>query len=265
MAEQIGNPSNKRKNRSSSSGGSCNSHGSPDAKKSNYTGDFHRAEGEATYIREEEDEVLIALSMSEEIHQKLQQILKKLEKLSTIEVTVNNLQTSLADMSAKIQTLESSHASAKQEITDLKTKQAAALKDCEGINASLSQFHTKKKTINAKLKELESKCLYMETYSRRENIKFEDIEEEADTEDTEAVLRPFLSKELGYHDAESVEIQPVHRLGKKRDGQKPRAILARFLRYKDCEKILSLGPRLRESEFRIYQDLPYEIVHVMVF
>ena len=155
-----------------------------------------------------------------------------------MEVTVNNLLTSLADMSAKIQTLESSHASAKQEITDLKTKQAAALKDCEGINASLSQFHTNEETINAKLKELESKCPYMKAFSRRENIKFENIEEEADTEDTEAVLRSFLSKALGYHDAESVEIQRVLCLGKKRDGQKPRAILARFFRYKDCENIL---------------------------
>ena len=78
-------------------------------------------------------------------------------------------------MSAKIQTLESSHASAKQEVTDLKTKQAAALKDCEGINASLSQFRTKEETINAKLKELESKCLYMEAYSSMKTLNLKTL------------------------------------------------------------------------------------------
>ena len=54
---------------------------------------------------------------------------------------------------------------------------------------------------------------------KHENIKFENIEEEADTEDTEAVLRSFLLKELGYHNTESVKIQRVHRLGKKETGK----------------------------------------------
>ena len=65
---------------------------------------------------------------------------------------------------------------------------------------------------------------------------------------------------LGFMDASSVEIQQVHRLGKKKENG-PRPILARFLRYKDCEKILSLGRRLKDSNYKMYQDLPYEIVH----
>ena len=78
--------------------------------------------------------------------------------------------------------------------------------------------------------------------------------------DTESVLRTFLEMELGYKDANTIEIQRVHRLGKKRDEEKPRPIIARFLRYKNCEEILSMGSRLRGSTFRMYQDLPYEIV-----
>ena len=60
-------------------------------------------------------------------------------------------------------------------------------------------------------------------------------------------------------DANSVEIQQVHRLGKKMENG-PRPILARFLRYKDCEKILSMGRRLKDGNYKMYQDLPYEIV-----
>ena len=113
-------------------------------------------------------------------------------------------------------------------------------------------------TSNFKL--IEDKNLYLEAYSRRENIKFENIpEEETNKEDTEMALRNFLETELGFGDAANVEIQRVHRLGKKR-GESPRPILARFLRYKDCEKLLSLGHRLRGTNYKMYQDLPFEIV-----
>ena len=88
-----------------------------------------------------------------------------------------------------------------------------------------------------KLKAYKQKKLYLAAYSRRENIKFENInefEDGSDKENTEQVLRLFMETELGFMDANSVEIQRVHRLGKKKN--EPRPILARFLRYKDCEK-----------------------------
>jgi len=40
---------------------------------------------------------------------------------------------------------------------------------------------------------------------------------------------------------------------------KPRPILARFLRFKDRQSMLALGPRLRETNYKMYQDLPFEI------
>ena len=61
---------------------------------------------------------------------------------------------------------------------------------------------------------------------------------------TESVLREFLQTELGFIDANNIEIQRVHHLGKKRDDE-PLPMIATFLRYKDCEKLLSLGHRLK--------------------
>ncbi|XP_068686755.1 uncharacterized protein [Montipora foliosa] len=118
------------------------------------------------------------------------------------------------------------------------------------------------------IKELENKNLYLEAYSRRENIKFENIQEEtghgAHQEATKDVLRTFLETHLGYENARSVEMQRVHRLKVKKSNAsndtKPKPIIARFLRYKDCERIFSLGHRLKGTEFRMYQDLPYGIV-----
>ena len=62
------------------------------------------------------------------------------------------------------------------------------------------------------VKETESKSLYLEAYSQRENIKFMNIKEgpQDQPEDTEEILRGFLQHKLGYVDAENVELQCVH-------------------------------------------------------
>ena len=64
-------------------------------------------------------------------------------------------------------------------------------------------------------------------------------------------LRTFLETELGFSDAANIEIQRVDRLG---------PVVARFLRYKDCGKLISLGHRPRGTNYKMYQDLPFEIV-----
>ena len=62
------------------------------------------------------------------------------------------------------------------------------------------------------VKETESKSLYLEAYSRGENIKFMNIEEgpQDQPEDTEKILRGFLEHKLGYEDVLNVELQRVH-------------------------------------------------------
>jgi len=71
------------------------------------------------------------------------------------------------------------------------------------------------------LDEIHTKNLYLEAYSHRENIKFTNIEESTEiggrtSEDTEEVLQTFLERDFGYRDARSVEIQRVHRIGKRK-------------------------------------------------
>ena len=215
-----------------------------------------------------------ALEMSEKLEEKLQAILTKLDKLDAIEKSVKILQETLAGMDSRIQSLESAQASAYRDIKDLKESLNFAEDKCmkttesfdeykQQISLQMTELEQKGTALEGKITELENKNPYLEAYSRRENIKFENIEEvlELNTrqEDTECVLPNFLESELGYKDAGSVEIQRVHRLNKKKDA-KPRPIIARFLRYKDCEQILSLGHRLKSTGYRMYQDLPYGIV-----
>ena len=87
-----------------------------------------------------------------------------------------------------------------------------------------------------------------------------EIQDRAPTEDTKAVLSDFLENVLGIQDAHSIEFQLVHRLGKPRtDNDKDRVIIARFLRYSDRERVLKCGRRLKDTEYKMYEDLPKEI------
>ena len=89
----------------------------------------------------------------------------------------------------------------------------------------IAKLETMEQEIHSKMEELESKDLYREVYSRRENIKFTNIEELSSPsrkkEDTEEVLRDFLKDQLGYLQARTVEIQRVHQLGKKKNDGEP--------------------------------------------
>ena len=140
--------------------------------------------------------------------------------------------------------LEAFKEEAKKDINDLKDGANFATKQLQEksqevaeAQAEITELTRKVQKHEEAVKETESKCLYLEAYSRRENIKFMNIEEgpQDQPEDTEEILRDFLERELGFVDAQNVEFQRAHRTGKTKDG-KPRPILARFLRYKRCAK-----------------------------
>ena len=234
---------------------------------------------DTTSNHEEDTNSVTTPEMSANLDAKLEVILLKLEKLDAIETSVKGLQDTLARMDDRIRALESVQATSNQDINDLKDSlsftQDQQRKTTKGfdtykeqINLKMTELSKKNAELDSNIKELENKNLYLEAYSRRENIKFENIQEEtghgAHQEDTEDVLRTFLETHLGYENARSVEIQRVHRLKVKKSNAsndtKPKPIIARFLRYKDCERIFSLGHRLKDTEFRMYQDLPYGIV-----
>ena len=267
MAALLKRTLDKRRNRTSSSD---ESNTSPEAKKPK-SGNVDLNKEIEEEETDDDDEIFAALNMAEGLQQTLSEINRKLEKLDNIQRAVNVVQESLQKLELRIQSLESSQSTASRDIENLKTNLNDTAKKHLESTVSLDKYQKKteqtlanlqeeNEAFQAKLKELEDKNLYLEAYSRCENLKFENIVEECDgREDTESILRDFLETELGLEDATTVEIQRVHRMGKKKD-EKPRPIIARFLRYKDCERILSRGHRLRGSDFKMYQDLPYEIV-----
>ena len=106
------------------------------------------------------------------------------------------------------------------------------------------------------------KKLYMEVYQWRENLRFFRIKEAATTEeDTKEVLVDFLKTELGIEMADEIEFQRIHRIGKRSlSDEKPRQIIARFLRYPDRDMIMSNARKLKGKSFGISADFPKEIM-----
>ena len=100
----------------------------------------------------------------------------------------------------------------------------------------------------------------MEAYARRENLIITGIpefREDTGVEDTTKVLVEFMANEH-VSNAADIDFQLVHRLGKPND-KGPRAIVARFLKYPDKERILSLGKHLRDEDIHMFSDYPEKI------
>ena len=263
MAEAIANFISRRRNRSSGSEDEAN-----EPKKLRNT--VHDNESQIAEVEEDQNVIVKVPEMSDDVVSKLEVMLVK---LNNIEVSVRNVETNLASLEKRMTKLEEAELSTKCDIEAVNKRidtldekltnspTVPAIKDqMDKFSSQLLQLRKKQEELAVLQEQLKTKDLYLEAYSRRETIKFVNIPED-DREDTEEIIRGFLERELGFMEAGTVEIQRVHRVGKNtNESTRPRAILAKFLRAKDCDKILSLGFRLRDTNFQMYRDLPREIV-----
>ena len=131
--------------------------------------------------------------MAEGLHKTLEEINRKLEKLDAIQTTVNDVQGSLQKLEGRIHKLECSQTPANRDIENLtenfkavkkqQQKSETSLQDHqEETSLALTDLQKANNDLQAKLKEIEDKNLYLEAYSRRENIIFENIRQATDRE-----------------------------------------------------------------------------------
>ena len=72
-------------------------------------------------------------------------------------------------------------------------------------------------------------------------------------EDAREVLVGFLKTELGMENADRIEFQRVHRVGKRVSSNgKPRQITARFLKYPQREEVMSNAGKLRGKNWTFH-------------
>ena len=211
----------------------------------------------------EEDEVLQALNMAGNVSEKLDKILgeiKKLEKLDAIETTLKDLTSRLGNVESTIDKMREDARAVDSSIKRMDESLTHLNKEAEELRGTVEDK-------DKQIEYLHTQHLYLESYSRRENLKFFGIpESEAsasegkDAVGTIDVLRDFLHDVLGFRDPKrNMEFQREHRFGKSVLG-KPRPILARFLRYQDHETMLRARFELKDTEYVILQDFLQEIM-----
>ena len=211
----------------------------------------------------EEDEVLQALNMAGNVSEKLDKILgeiKKLEKLDAIETTLKDLTSRLGNVESTIDKMREDARAVDSSIKRMDESLTHLNKEAEELRGTVEDK-------DKQIEYLHTQHLYLESYSRRENLKFFGIpESEAsasegkDAVGTIDVLRDFLHDVLGFRDPKrNMEFQREHRFGKSVRGKR-RPILARFLRYQDHETVLRARFELKGTEYVILQDFPQEIM-----
>ena len=247
--------SSKRKGRSSAASQSSNQ--SPEEKRSRNS---------------EADEVFEALEMAEDFGLKLQRVLDKFEKLDKIEAHLSWVSASLASIEEKVSRLDEDVQAQKQK-TNRVEKKASELEESIQFNENdTSDLKKELKESKCEINDLRKQLLYLETCSRRENVKFFGIDEvvpvsEVDSppEDTGDLVFKFLENKLRIENPRGrIEFQRVHRLGKPNNSSdKPRPIIARFLRYSDKEMVMDQArkelKRQEDKQFSVFDDIPKEL------
>ena len=213
-----------------------------------------------------EDVVLSALNMAQDFASKVDLILSKLSQLENIGTQINVLQDSVDRINQTVANLQSEFHRLKEDVRN-------TVEETNTLKTSVKFLNDEVETSKRKLRDDEEKSrqeldhlrlqlLNYEVYSRRENLRFYGIPEIEGEENTEPVLKAFLEKELNVENAQSIEFQRVHRVGKKdRNTRKPRAIIARCLRFKDRENLFSSRRNIdSQSNFGIGPDLPKQVI-----
>jgi len=220
-------------------------------------------------ITSDNDEVMAALSLTETVTEKLDRILLR----------ITNLDSKMDELNQTVKALQDKFSSLETDVAAVKDKQST-------LDNNFSHIEENAKFVDNQIKELQgglearksdiSECrkqiLYLEAYSRRENLKFEEIPESIGTssqqnapiEDTKKVLVSFMEDALGIEDAKDIEFQRVHRMGKARNGggNSSRTIIARFLRYSDRERVFKCGRKLKGTDYKMFEDIPKEL-HIL--
>ena len=137
-----------------------------------------------------DDTVLEALGMAEGLTEKVDLILaklSKLDKLDEIELPLNNLSTSVSSIEMSMSQLEK-EVSVLDTRTKIIDKSVDELKEslcfCEDEISELKKnAYDIKDDCSSSNDELRKQILYLETYSRRENLKFVDTPEKSSSND----------------------------------------------------------------------------------
>lgn len=150
-------------------------------------------------------------------------------KTADIQTTLTKIETSLSTLSEQVEEIETRVSANEDDIKDARDR-------VEKMEKLITQ--------------LKDKTDDLENRSRRSNIRILNIPERVEGQDTAGFLEKFIPQILGNDNFTSpIIVERAHRIGKRSD--RPRPLIAKFLNYRDKEKILRLA---RSKSEMIYQN-----------
>ena len=121
-----------------------------------------------------------------------------LQRFNNLESSVNGIKREVSTLSAKTDDFEKAVGTVDRSLTFL--------------NNEIEQLKSRVNDNEAKIKSLNSRILYQDVYSRRENLCFFNIPESTDTteENAKELIYRFIERELEVDNARDIEFQRVH-------------------------------------------------------
>ena len=212
-----------------------------------------------------------AVKMDAVLAKKMDLALAKLEKLDLIESRLGSVAASISSIEKTVGRLDSDVAELKKKTNDMDKTVDEIEKGVKFNEGELVDVKRDVKKVEFDTEDLKKQLLYLEAYSRRENLKFVGIPERVpenhgglgqQIENTKDMVYDFMEKQLKMDKSRArIEFQRVHRLGKP-NGKGPRLIIARFLRFSGREEVLKharANPGLKEKDMYVFDDLPKDL------
>ena len=169
------------------------------------------------------DIVFDALDMAESVSQKLDCIMQSLEKLNRIGSRLASMASTMANIESNISRLDADVRQLKQESKANETKIKQREESINFTEEDTAELQKNAYGHKAGLEKCRKDLLYLEAYSRRENVKIFGVPEGTSTnnvnasepKDTRSVIYNFLGNELRIENPLArYGLQRVHRLGK---------------------------------------------------
>ena len=212
---------------------------------------------------DDEDHVMAALNLTEGVTKKLDLIL---ERLSNLDSKMEELNKAVKGLQGKVSSLEVDVVSIEDKQRSLDDKFTHVESNSKFVDSHIKDLQERVEERKDEFSGCHKQILYLEAYSRRENLKFEGIPELPESSSqqnatSKEVLVNFMEDVLEIEDAKDMEFQRVHRIGKpkSKNGNGSRTIIARFLRFSDREHVFECGRKLKDTSYKMYEDIPKEL------
>ena len=148
----------------------------------------------------------------------------------------------LDEMKGELKSLKESISFTQDEVDTLKEKSEKNLKEMKG---GLEELKKTIATLEEKLKAAVEDNIRLEQYTRRENLRFNNITEE-ESEDCKSLINEVIQDEMGI-DTANIKFHAVHRVGKKIENR-CRPIIVRFISREDRNQIWQNRGKIKHSD-----------------